>query len=125
MMRWSAMLLCGAMLGGCGKDLCQKMADDFEDCGETMSDAAIDECRESLSACSKKDEKKMEEMFDCMADAGFMTCDPETGSTTSTDFEEDFEALIACSIKAVGVSQECLNVVSGPTGSTSTFSYSR
>lgn len=115
-MRWSVLLLGGLMLGGCGKDLCQKMADDFEDCGVQTSDAELDECREGLSACTKKEEKALEDMLDCMTDAGLFTCDSETGTTTDFD---NFDDLIACSMKAISVSPECAGVMS--TGGTTTW----
>ncbi len=115
-------------LSACGQDLCDKLAKDAEDCGETVDDSDLDECKESLSSCSKSDEKAFEDFFDCFRDAGFLECEDTTTTTTttstgSTTGMEDLEALFACAELVKDVSSECQQAMGGMGSSTGTYTY--
>ena len=113
------MMLSLLVLSACGKDLCQKMADDAEACGTATTDASLDACRDSLSACSKKDERKIEDMYDCMVDAGLMECEPDSEMDT-TDGMDALADMMACGSMVIGVSPECVSAVSMDTTTTTT-----
>lgn len=123
-----ALVVVPLLLAGCSKDLCTRTAKIQEDCGETVSDADIEQCQEDLKACSKADEKKLNEAFDCLEEKDFFTCDDTTTSTSTTSGTGfgDLFAVLACFAPLEDVSEECQQSSGfdlGFTGSTSSSSW--
>lgn len=96
------------LLTACAKDLCDREAKAAEECGVEVSDADIDQCKEMIEPCSKKDKKMLDDYMDCLEDEGLLACatDDTTGGT------DDFDALMSCAMPLIGLSSECLEGMS-------------
>ena len=117
-MRTTALALVALLTACGGNDYCDRIAKDAENCGETVSDAELQECKDGIANCSKDDMKALDEFYDCASDAGLFECDAmDTGGGGSGT--EDFAAVMACISPLMGLSEEC-----GAFGSTGTTTYS-
>jgi hypothetical protein len=100
------------VLGGCGGSYCDKVAKTASECnGTEPAEADIEACEELIEPCNGDDQKLLEESYDCSVDAGLFECEDTaettpTGSTTG-DFTEDINALLACYLPLAGLSPEC------------------
>lgn len=95
-------------LTACGKDLCDRTAKLAEDCGEEISDADFEACKESIAECSGEDEKLLDDYFDCAQDAGLLVCEGETEAY-------DSDAAMSCFTPLMGLSQACLEGMTSAT----------
>lgn len=92
-----------AVLAGCGGGgFCKRQAKAAEDCGDTVDDAAIDACEESLSGCSAADERKLVAFFDCWNELA--PCGED-----ATDTEDAF-SMLGCALELQGISPDCYQI---------------
>lgn len=114
MSRAGALLV--AVLVGCGgSDYCESSRKWLEECGGTVSDAELDQCKELLEPCSASDQKALVDSTECLMDAGvFSYCpDDETPTTSTTgDLDELTQKLIECNAILADVSPGCIEAVS-------------
>lgn len=113
----SALLVLG--VSGCSKDLCDRTAEKYEECGEEISDAEFQSCKDSIADCDGGDMDLLEDFTDCMEDAGMFACATDD---TGTSDDDDFEALMACSMPLAGLSDACLESMNSGT-TTTTYYY--
>lgn len=99
-----ALLFACLALTACGRNVCKKLEADADACGETWSDAQLDQCKEALSSCSRDDEKQLEDVYACREEKGMTEM---CGDDPVDDPDQFVLDLQECAALAPAVSVEC------------------
>lgn len=106
------------MVGCGGADYCESSKKWLEDCGGTVSDADLEECRSFIEPCDGSDQKALVDSTECLMDAGLFSYCPDEGDqepavTTTGTTGELTEKLLECNAILADVSPECLTAAMG------------
>lgn len=98
---------------------CERSAAAAEDCGEDFSHTDLQACRDALAECTSDDAKLLDEMLDCLEDAGLFGCSTTDTSPGGTD---EFAAALDCFEPLSGLTETCASGMgmAGTTSSTGT-----
>lgn len=100
-----------------GGSLCQKYADELEACDD--GDFSVEECEEQIASCDGKDQKLLDDFYECAMDEGLFECDAEPTATNMTDALEMMADMFACVEPLEDLSEECQGgMMTGSTNAT-------
>jgi hypothetical protein len=101
-----------------GGSLCQKWADELEGCDDG-GEYDVEQCEEQLASCDGKDQKLLDDFYECMSDEGLLVCEDEMTETNMTDAMEMMADMFACTEPLEDLSSECQGgMMTGSTNAT-------